>query len=114
MADTDRAEGGQDPEALEEELDDEQEALLHFGKYSDVQRARPWEQWSFREKANFYMDRIFLGFLVLFLLMMMGECGYKMWYVTNVKKIATFVSESVVFLFNWLFTQDRQEELFEL
>lgn len=114
MADTDRAEGGQDPEAPEEELDDEQEVLLHFGKYSDAQHARPWEQWSFREKANFYMDRIFLGFLVLFLLMMIGECGYKMWYVTNVKKIAAFVSESVVFLFNWLYTQDRQEELFEL
>lgn len=113
MADTDAPEGGQDPEAPVEELD-EQEALLHFGKYHEARRAQPWQQWTFREKANFYVDRIFLGFLVIFLIMLLGESGYKIWYVTNVKKILEFVVESVVFLFDWLFTQERQEELFEL
>lgn len=114
MADTDEAEGGQDLEAPEEELDDEEEILLQFGKYCEARRALPWEQWTFREKVQFYMDRIFLGFLVIFLLILLGECGYKMWYVTNLKKIAAFVSDSAAFLFNWLSTQEKQEELFEL
>ena len=111
MADTDAAGGGQDPEAPVEELDED---LEHFGKYHEARRAQPWQQWTFREKANFYVDRIFLGFLVIFFIMLLGESAYKFWYVTNVKKIAEFVVESVVVLFNWLFTQERQEELFEL
>lgn len=114
MADTDGADGGQDLEAPEEELDSEHAALIHFGKYHEAQLALPWEQWTFRQKANFCMDRIFLGFLAIFLIIVLGEFGYKMWYVTDVKKIAEFVSDSVVFLFDWLFTQERQEELFEL
>lgn len=114
MADTHRAEGSQNVEAPEEEPFDEQETLLYFSKYGESRSALPWEQWTFREKANYYIDRIFLGILIIFLLMLLGEFGYKMWYVTNVKKIVEFVSESVVFLFNWLFTQERQEELFEL
>nr|CBN80744.1 Uncharacterized protein [Dicentrarchus labrax] len=113
MADTDEAEGGQDLEAPEEELD-EHAALLHLGKYGEARRALPWEQWTFRERANFYMDRIFLGLLVIFLVMTLGECSYKVWYVTNVKKIAVSVVDSVVSLFDWLLTQERQEELFEL
>ncbi|KAL3058251.1 hypothetical protein OYC64_010428 [Pagothenia borchgrevinki] len=113
MADADAADGDQDPEAPVEELDGE-EALLHFGKYSEAQRSIPWEQKTFRQKANFHMDRIFLGFLVIFFLVFLGEFVYKMWYVTNVKVIAEFVSDCLVFLFNWLFTQTRQEELFEL
>ncbi|KAK1901858.1 NADH-ubiquinone oxidoreductase chain 5 [Dissostichus eleginoides] len=114
MADADAADGDQDPEAPVEELDGEHEALLHFGKYSEAQHSIPWEQKTFRQKANFHMDRIFLGFLVIFFLVFLGEFGYKMWYVTNVKAIAEFVSDCLVFLFNWLFTQTRQEELFEL
>ncbi len=114
MADTDGAEGVQNVEAPEEEQHDEQEALIHFSKYGEARRALPWEQWTFREKANYYIDRIFLGILIIFFLMLLGEFGYKMWYVTNMKKIAEFVSESVVLLFNWLFTQERQEELVEL
>lgn len=111
MADTDGAEADQDPEAPEEE---EMESLLHFSKYTETRHALPWDQWSFREKANFIMDRIFLGFLVIFLLMLLGECFYKIWYVTNVKKIAAFMSDSVVFLYDWLFTQEKEEKLFEL
>ncbi|KAK9528624.1 hypothetical protein VZT92_012776 [Zoarces viviparus] len=114
MADTDGADGGQDLEAPEEELDSEHTALIHFGKYFEAQLALPWEQWTFRQKANFCMDRIFLGFLAIFLIILLGEFGFKMWYVTDVKKIAEFVSDWVVFLFNWLFTQERQEEFFEL
>lgn len=114
MAESDEAEGGQDLEAPEEDLTDERQALEHFGKYHEARRSLPWEQWTFKEKTNFYMDRIFLGLLVFFLIMLLGECGFKMWYVTNVKKIVEFVSDSVVFLFDFLFAQQRQEELFEL
>ncbi|KAL7408109.1 hypothetical protein ABVT39_018426 [Epinephelus coioides] len=114
MADTDTPEGVQDLESPEEELDEEQTALLHFGKYVEARRALPWDQWTFREKANYYMDRIFLGVLIIFLLMLVGECAYKVWYVTNVNKIAQLVSDSVVSLYDWLFTQQKQEELLEL
>lgn len=114
MADADGAEGSQDPEAPEEEMEDEQQVLIRFSKHSEARRALPWEQWTSSEKRNYYMDRIFLGFLVLFVLMLLVECGYKVWYVTNVKQIAAFVSDSVVFLFDWLFTQERQEERAEL
>lgn len=114
MAETDEAEVAQDPEVAEEELDSEQQALLHLGKIIEARRALPWEQWTFREKASFYMDRIFIGFLVISVLLLLGEFAYKMWYVTNVKKIAMFVSDSLIYLFNWLTTQEKQEELFEL
>lgn len=118
MADTHREgeEQGeeQDLEAPEEEMDDENNALLHLSKYREAQFAKPWEQWTFRDKANYYMDRIFLGLLVTFLVIFIGECGYKIWYLTNVNAIVEFVSDLVVFLFDWLFTQDRQEQVAEL
>lgn len=114
MSDTEEAEGTQDLEAPDEELEDEEDPLLHFSKYIEARRGLPWEQWTFREKANFYIDRIFLGVLFIFLLVLMGECCYKMWYVTNMKKIVASVSDIVVFLFNWLSAQEKQEELFEL
>lgn len=111
MADTDRIEGDQDLEAPEEDLD---AAFVHFGKYSEARLARPWEQWSFKEKANFCMDRIFLGVLVIFLFMLLAEFGYKMSFVIDMRKVAAFMSDSVDSLFDWLFTQERQEELLEL
>lgn len=114
MADTDRSEGGQDLEAPEEELDDEQKALLHFGKFHEARRALSWEQWTFREKVNFYIDRIFFAFLVIFVLVLLGECVYKTWYLSNINKIVESVVDSVFSLFNWLSTQERQEEFLEL
>lgn len=114
MADAGGTERSQDPEVPEEDLDDELQTLLHFSKHGDGRRAQPWEQWTFREKANYLMDRIFLGVLILFLIVLLCECTYKMWYVSNMKKMAQFVSDSVIFLFDWLFTQERQEELAEL
>lgn len=114
MTETEGAEGGLDLEAPEEELDDEQAALLHLSKHSDARQALSWEQRTFREKANYYIDRTFLGLLLIFFLVLLAEFCYKIWYVTNGKKIAEFVSDSVVFLLDWLFTQERQEELVEL
>ena len=114
MADSDEAEPGQDLEAPEEEMDDEERLLLHFNAYTESRRARPWEQWTFREKANYYIDRAFLGVLVMFMLMLLAEFGFKMWYVTNVAKVVEFVTDSLGFVFDWLFTQERQEERAEL
>lgn len=114
MADAERSEGDQDLEAPDEELDDEQKALLHFGKYCEARRALPWEQWTFKEKANFFIDRIFVCCLVIFVLALLGECVYKMWYLTNVNKIVGSAAESIMTILNWLSTQERQEELFDL
>lgn len=113
MADTDETDGSQDPEAPEEEMDSEQ-VLVFFSKHGEARRALPRNQWTFKEKANFYMDRIFLGFLVVCLILLMGECGYKIWYVSSMKKIVEFALDATVSLFDWLFTQERQEQLAEL
>lgn len=113
MADMDISEGGQEIEVPEEEMD-EQKALLHFGKYSEARHALSWEQRTFKEKANFYVDRIFLSFLVIFVIVILGECVYKMWYLTNINKILESVADSVISLSDWLVTQERKEELFEL
>lgn len=115
MADVDGAEGEQQNEEVpEEELDDAERAMLHFGKYCEARRALPWDQWTFREKAIYYMDRTFLAILVIFLIVVFIDICYKTWYVTNVKKISAFVKDTVGFLLNWLSTQEKQEELIEL
>lgn len=114
MAEEDREEESQDPESPEEELSDETDILLHFGKYAEARRALPWTQWTFREKMTFFLDRIFFVFFGIFALIFVGEFVYKMWYVTNTKKIAAFVTDSVIYLFNWLSTQEKHEELLEL
>ncbi|CAB1457621.1 unnamed protein product [Pleuronectes platessa] len=110
MADSDEAEAGQDPESPE----DEEQLLHHFNAYTESRRANPWEQWTFREKANYYIDRTFLVMLVIFLFMVVAEFGYKMWYVMNVAKSVEFVTESLVSVFESLFTQERPEERAEL
>lgn len=114
MAEMDGAEGDLNMEAPEEELNEEQDALLHFSKHIEARQALSWEQWTVKEKANYYIDRLFLGFLMIFFLILLVEFGYKTWYVIHVNKIAECVSDSVVFLFSWLFTQERHEELGEL
>lgn len=114
MTEADGVEEGHDLEAPEEDMDDEQTALLHFSKYGEARRALSWQQWTFQEKTSYFLDRIFLVLLITFVIVVIGEFGYKMWYVTNVNKIAEFVSDSVVLLFEWLFKQERQEELVEL
>lgn len=114
MAEEDREEESQDPESPEEELTEETDILQHFGKYTEARRALPWNQWTFREKVTFFLDRIFFVFMGIFVLVFIGEFVYKLWYVTNVKKIAEFVADSVIHLFNWLSTQEKHEELFEL
>ncbi|XP_077386331.1 uncharacterized protein LOC144024114 [Festucalex cinctus] len=114
MANTHGAEGGREVEAPESDVDEAEAALLHFGKYNEARRARPWEQWSSREKANYYIDRFFFGFLVVFLLVLLAECAYKMWYVTNVRKIVEFASDAVAFLIDRLLAQEGGEELAEL
>lgn len=114
MTESERAEGVQDLEDPGDHLSDGEQALLHFSAYTEARRALPWEQWTSRERAHYYVDRIFIGVLIIFGIMLLGEFWYKMWYVTNVRKIAESVSDSLVWLFTWLFTQERQEELMEL
>ncbi|KAJ3601961.1 hypothetical protein NHX12_029722 [Muraenolepis orangiensis] len=81
-------------------LGSEEAALFHIGRYVESRRALPWEQWSSREKANYCLDRFFLGFLAVFLLVLFAEVCYKTWYVTNLRVIVT-----------WLFGQEEKEEL---
>lgn len=111
MAEADGAEDNQQVEAPEEEIDDNDAIWRHLGQYIEARRALPWEQWTFREKASYFMDRMFLGFIILFILVLFGVISYKMWYVSNMKKITAFLSGSVVWLFGWLFPEEGQEEL---
>ncbi|CAL8401095.1 unnamed protein product [Arctogadus glacialis] len=98
----------------EAELDSDEAALLYFSRQGDSRRALPWDQWSFREKANFLMDRIFLGFLAVFLLLLFAEVCYKVWYLTDVRKIAAFLTDASGGLVDWLFAKVEDEERVEL
>ncbi|KAL1272424.1 hypothetical protein QQF64_028286 [Cirrhinus molitorella] len=93
-----------------QEINSDEEALLHFGKYSEARAAMPWEQRTFKEKVLHHVDRIFLIFLALFLLVLLGDFLYKMWYVTSWRKIWEFILETV----SYLFIQEKDEELIEL
>lgn len=114
MAETDVAEGDQNEEVPDDDLDDTEKAMLHFGKYCEARRALPWDQWTTREKIVYYMDRTFIGIMIVFLIVMFFDICYKTWYVTNFKKIAEFVTDTVSYLLNWLSTQEKHEELIEL
>lgn len=100
MGEPDRADGD-----LEGEDSREQEALLQISKHGEMRQGLSWEQRTFREKAIYYADRIFLGFLFVFFLMLLAEFGYKMWYVMNASKPA----DLAVSLSDWLFAQERRE-----
>lgn len=93
-----------------EEINSEEEALLHFSRYTDARAALPWDQRSFKEKVLHHIDRIFMSLLALFLLVLFGEFLYKIWYVTSWRKIWELILECV----SYLFTQDQDEHLIEL
>lgn len=94
----------------EQEINSDEEALFHFGQYSEARAAVPWEQRTFKEKVLHHIDRIFLIFLALFLMVHFGDFLYKIWYVTSWRKVLEFILEIV----SYLFTQEKDEELIEL
>lgn len=108
MAESDGAMEEQEMET--QEINSDEEALLHFGKYSEARAAVPWEQRTFKEKVLYHADRIFIIFLVLFLIVHCADFLYKIWYVTSWRKILEFILETV----SYLFTQEKDEELIEL
>ncbi|KAL7891582.1 hypothetical protein AOLI_G00010580 [Acnodon oligacanthus] len=106
MADADGA--GEEREMEEaQEFNNEEEALLYFGQYSEARAALPWEQRTLKEKVMHHLDRIFLVFLAVFLVVVFSEAAYKFWYITSLRKIMEFVLDSV----SYLFTQDKEEAL---
>lgn len=106
--------GESDEVETPEDMENEEAAMMHIGRYVESRRALPYEQWTFREKANYYMDRVFLGFLAVFLLVLFAEVCYKIWYVTNLTKIAAFLTDAGGLMFGWLFAQEEKEERFDL
>lgn len=94
----------------EGEFEDEEAILLHFQRYSEARQALPWSERTLREKVSYYLDRIFLVFLCVLVLVFLAEAVYKMWYVTNLKAIYKSVSDIVTYLL----TQEEEEELIEL
>ncbi|KAK9973680.1 hypothetical protein ABG768_024396 [Culter alburnus] len=104
------AEGDRAAEVETQEINSEDDALLLFGQYSEARAAVPWEQRTFKERVLHHIDRIFLSLLALFVLVLLGEFLYKIWYVTYWRKILEFILETVSFLF----TQEKDEELIEL
>ncbi|KAI4902987.1 hypothetical protein NFI96_012024, partial [Prochilodus magdalenae] len=81
MADADGT--GEEREMEEvQEFNSEEEALLYFGRYSEARAALPWEQRSLKEKVMHHLDRIFLVFLAIFLMVVLLEAAYKFWYIT--------------------------------
>lgn len=93
-----------------QEINSDEEALLHFSRYSEARAALPWDQRTFKEKVLYHIDRIFMSLLALFLLILFGEFLYKMWYVTSWRKIWGLILDSA----SYLFTQEKDEHLIEL
>ncbi|KAI5109151.1 60S acidic ribosomal protein P2 isoform X1 [Silurus meridionalis] len=65
----DRHEAAEEREMEAQEVMSEEEALLHFGRYSEARAGLPWEQRTFKEKLMHHLDRTFLVFLAIFTLM---------------------------------------------
>ncbi|KAK7145186.1 hypothetical protein R3I94_011325 [Phoxinus phoxinus] len=108
MAESDGAVEEQEMET--QEVNSDEEALLHFGNYSEARAAVPWEQRTFKEKVLHNIDRIFLIFLAVFLMVHFGDFLYKIWSVISWKKVLEFILNTV----SYLFTQEKDEELIEL
>lgn len=106
----DRHEAGEEREMEAQEVISEEEALLHFGRYTEARAGLPWEQRTFKEKLMHHLDRIFLAFLAVFFLFVILEAAFKIWYVTNWRKILEFILDSV----SYLFMQESEEEILEL
>lgn len=106
----DRHEAEEDREMEVQDVVTEEEALLHFGRYTEARACLPWEQRTFKEKLMHHLDRIFLLFLAVFFLLVLSEAAYKIWYVTSWKRILEFILDSASFLF----MQENEEELLEL
>ncbi|KAI5628474.1 hypothetical protein C0J50_2964 [Silurus asotus] len=106
----DRHEAVEEREMEAQEVMSEEEALLHFGRYSEARAGLPWEQRTFKEKLMHHLDRTFLVFLAIFTLFVLSEAAYKIWYVTNWRKILLIILDSV----SYLFLQENEEELLEL
>ena len=57
MAEGDGAEEREDEvEAPPEEVDTQEGALYHFGQYSEMRQALPWEQKSTSENLGYFLD----------------------------------------------------------
>ncbi|KAK2857917.1 hypothetical protein Q7C36_005836 [Tachysurus vachellii] len=95
----DQHEAGEEREMEAQEVITEEEALLHFGRYTEARDCLPWEQRTFKEKLMHYLDRIFLVFLAVFFLIVVSEALYKIWYVTNWRQILEYLLDSVAFFF---------------
>ncbi|GAA6096180.1 uncharacterized [Tachysurus ichikawai] len=106
----DQHEAGEEREMEAEEMITEEEALLHFGRYTEARDCLPWEQRTFKEKLMHHLDRIFLVFLAVFFLIVVSEALYKIWYVTNWRQVLEYLLDSVSFFF----MQEDEEELLEL
>lgn len=106
----DRHEAGEEHEPEVQELMSEEEVLLHFGRYSEARANLPWEQRTFKENLMHYLDRIFLAFLAIFLLFVILDTAFKIWYVTNWGKIWQLLRDSL----SYFFMQEDDEELLEL
>ncbi|KAB5584098.1 hypothetical protein PHYPO_G00103510 [Pangasianodon hypophthalmus] len=73
----DRHEAGEEREMEAQEEISEEEALLHFGRYTEARAGLPWEQRTFKEKLMHHLDRIFLAFLAIFFLFVLSVAAYK-------------------------------------
>lgn len=88
----------------------EEEALYHFGRYTESRAALPWDQRTFKEKFMHRLDQIFLIFLVVVFVAVLSEAAYKFWYVISWRKIMEYAQ----YMISYFITQESEEELLEL
>ncbi|KAF5909311.1 60S acidic ribosomal protein P2-like, partial [Clarias magur] len=68
----------------------EEEALLHFGRYTEARAALPWEERTFKEKLMHNLDHLFMAFLAIFFLFVVTEAAYKIWKLQRVQRFGSF------------------------
>ncbi|KAG5274925.1 hypothetical protein AALO_G00141660 [Alosa alosa] len=60
------------------EFENEEAILMHFQRYTESRAALPWSERTRHEKVTYYLDRIFLVFICIVVMIFMAEAIYKM------------------------------------
>uniref|UniRef100_A0A4W3GUZ3 Uncharacterized protein n=1 Tax=Callorhinchus milii TaxID=7868 RepID=A0A4W3GUZ3_CALMI len=85
----------------EDEVDD-LEALAN--RFMESQTQVAFEDWSLKQKLIYFLDKGFLCFLALFLVILFVEVVYKIWYLVQWRLIFNYVV-------TWLISEDVTGEL---
>ncbi|KAM8953757.1 small integral membrane protein 40 [Pelodytes ibericus] len=86
---------------------EEDDSFAVLARVTTPPDSTPWEQRSTLMKIVYFADRIFLGFLAIFLLVLIGEVTYILYNIVPWPAISRGLRD-------WLLTQEDKEEELDL